>query len=543
MIREFLLAKLRERGDPEARVRRAVENATSEGDWDRAFELALLFGLSDTFEHLIESSYKPLAESGRLATLAAFAGHAKIASGFPPPVVDLVQAELALRDGELALAASVAGRAAERLGRSHPLYSHSAVILGHASVLRSNFHAASVAYQAAEETASTDRDETEAIHGFAAAAVFGEAGHEAARRAVGRLAERSARTPTDLVRYRIMDLARRRFDEGYAGEIGADDAFQSLSLVDDPRVRTSFLYTCAYAFGLRGDYDDAMRLFAPLMRDVDEFRLDFARPYADWIRGAVALGTRRFGDADRFIRRIEKVAAATGSDQHRVNGDALRARLLLQAQQAESSLAVVAKEPPTAVQPSFRAEFIATRGLAYACAEDRNSARAAVEEAAALSTAVEVRVLNAATGAVLELANEGADAAMAAWRQARSDGGWDLLLCAMRCRPRLAELIAAHDPTARRDLEQLFTKSRDRALAKRIGVRPRDVRNVREILSPREVEILDLIRRGLRNHEISSALFIAESTTKVHVRHIFEKLGVRTRAEAVARYETFNDTT
>jgi DNA-binding NarL/FixJ family response regulator len=34
-------------------------------------------------------------------------------------------------------------------------------------------------------------------------------------------------------------------------------------------------------------------------------------------------------------------------------------------------------------------------------------------------------------------------------------------------------------------------------------------------------------------------LFIANSTTKVHVRHILEKLGVRTRAEAVARYEKF----
>ena len=62
-----------------------------------------------------------------------------------------------------------------------------------------------------------------------------------------------------------------------------------------------------------------------------------------------------------------------------------------------------------------------------------------------------------------------------------------------------------------------------------------------ELLTPRELEVLGLIRRGMRNQEIANALFISTSTTKVHIRHVFEKLGVRTRAEAVARYEMFSD--
>jgi DNA-binding NarL/FixJ family response regulator len=51
-------------------------------------------------------------------------------------------------------------------------------------------------------------------------------------------------------------------------------------------------------------------------------------------------------------------------------------------------------------------------------------------------------------------------------------------------------------------------------------------------LTDREEEVLGLLRQGLSNRQIAQTLWIAESTAKVHVRHIFEKLGVRTRTEA-----------
>ncbi|MGZ8740498.1 MAG: helix-turn-helix transcriptional regulator, partial [Gaiellaceae bacterium] len=54
-------------------------------------------------------------------------------------------------------------------------------------------------------------------------------------------------------------------------------------------------------------------------------------------------------------------------------------------------------------------------------------------------------------------------------------------------------------------------------------------------LSPREKEVLALVARGLSNLEIGKALFISDVTVKVHVRHIFEKLGVRSRAAAAMR--------
>jgi two-component system nitrate/nitrite response regulator NarL len=51
-------------------------------------------------------------------------------------------------------------------------------------------------------------------------------------------------------------------------------------------------------------------------------------------------------------------------------------------------------------------------------------------------------------------------------------------------------------------------------------------------LTKREKEILVLIRQGLTNKEIGARLYLAESTVKVHVRHILRKLGVRRRTDA-----------
>jgi DNA-binding NarL/FixJ family response regulator len=54
-------------------------------------------------------------------------------------------------------------------------------------------------------------------------------------------------------------------------------------------------------------------------------------------------------------------------------------------------------------------------------------------------------------------------------------------------------------------------------------------------LSKREREVLELLSQGLLNKEIARLLFISESTVKVHVRKICQKLGARTRTEAVMR--------
>jgi DNA-binding NarL/FixJ family response regulator len=56
----------------------------------------------------------------------------------------------------------------------------------------------------------------------------------------------------------------------------------------------------------------------------------------------------------------------------------------------------------------------------------------------------------------------------------------------------------------------------------------------RDALSPREVEVLRLVATGSTNQSAARRLMVSETTVKTHLLHIYNKLGVRDRASAVA---------
>jgi DNA-binding CsgD family transcriptional regulator len=63
--------------------------------------------------------------------------------------------------------------------------------------------------------------------------------------------------------------------------------------------------------------------------------------------------------------------------------------------------------------------------------------------------------------------------------------------------------------------------ARDEARVEKLGI------------TPRELEILELIAAGLSNREIAGRLFVSENTVKTHSSRVFDKLGARRRTQAV----------
>ncbi len=83
-----------------------------------------------------------------------------------------------------------------------------------------------------------------------------------------------------------------------------------------------------------------------------------------------------------------------------------------------------------------------------------------------------------------------------------------------------------------------MTRARERVIVREIAVPAsafvRDTRRVKALgITPRELEILELIASGLSNREIAERIFVSENTVKTHSSRLFDKLGARRRTQAV----------
>jgi DNA-binding CsgD family transcriptional regulator len=111
-------------------------------------------------------------------------------------------------------------------------------------------------------------------------------------------------------------------------------------------------------------------------------------------------------------------------------------------------------------------------------------------------------------------------------------------------RKALRVAIVATDPVHREELASIVlaaghevviaTNEAEAVLSVDEGFRARE-RSVKALLTPREFEMLTAISAGLGNKAIARRFDISLHTVKFHIESLFRKLGVRTRAEAVAK--------
>jgi DNA-binding CsgD family transcriptional regulator len=183
----------------------------------------------------------------------------------------------------------------------------------------------------------------------------------------------------------------------------------------------------------------------------------------------------------------------------------------------------------------MRGELYAIRALTLAVLGRQDESQDWSSRARSLTTCVEACAYSACAASVLALESDAPHAKIAdTLGEVGRLGVWDALVSALRASPALLVTLSEVGPLEPAVVATL-RRSRDFDLCKQAGVdigrRPRAV-SAAGGLSPREREVLELVGQGLSNQDIARALFISTSTVKVHVRHILEKTGARSRTDA-----------
>lgn len=181
-------------------------------------------------------------------------------------------------------------------------------------------------------------------------------------------------------------------------------------------------------------------------------------------------------------------------------------------------------------------DYLATYALAQACCGRTKEAGNLVKKSEAVSSHLDALALRDFARTVASHFEQGTlDPTLAtrAFATTHETGNYDAFVCAYRAFPELLGGLTSNVDEHDR-LSDLIC-SLDPALAAKAGLRaPERPARSGQKLTPREREIFDLVKQGSSNRAIARALWISESTVKVHVHHILEKLGARTRTEAAA---------
>lgn len=533
LLRQSLLSRFGEPDQPdvEGSVRRVVASLAEGRHWDSCLTALQRFPYSDAVTSVLSDALDDLLASGRIASLKHWLELAA-SRGIDHGVLMLAEAEIALRERDLARAQTLGESSARRLetgdlaARGHLVAARAAHLREDAQAVAPNceraltltqnhdlrFEAIRLAFVHAYEHESGDLpnllERLDDLH---------DGGPDQA------LAVACARGLTAASVGQLREAAR-------AFELGAP----LYSRVRDPIRKTSFLNCYSNVAVSLSRYEQVLQLARRLSEEAERNGLGFALDHAVIQRVRALIGLRRLLEAQRLIEELRRRETSL-ADHAATNAVIQHVRLRVARGDLCGARAILRHDPPVTLNPGIRGEFAAYRGLVLASVGDIEEAEEAIQAAVATSSVVGAKTLARLASAVVALHRNADDrpAAREALRYVLDVGCFDAVITACRAYPPLAKAGAA-DATLARTLTQAFVGSRDFDLGRQAGVdMPRELRR-REVLSRRERDVYELLAQGRSNRDIARTLFISESTTKVHVRHIYEKLGVRSRAEAAS---------
>jgi DNA-binding CsgD family transcriptional regulator len=313
-----------------------------------------------------------------------------------------------------------------------------------------------------------------------------------------------------------------------------------LAACDNPFLKTSALNIGATVLVAAGEYERSTVLCERMMEIALEAGIDFPVGHGLVTKAAALTGLREYSAAARACSQVQKRVGNETSLWLERNLAIQQARLSLSFGDLARASEHLALGPAGPESGKFGwAEYDAYQGLVAAARGIRKEARQFIDRSFELSAHAEARGVALIARAILAMRSSHKCTAGTRedFGRALACGHLDAIVIGCRAQPGLAKVIAAQGEH-REALRTVLAGSGDEPIARAAGLDvPRTTRK-RDRLSPRELEVYELLAQGRTNREIARNLFITESTTKIHVRHIFEKLGVRTRVEAARAWSS-----
>ena len=531
LLRVFLERKLTQENPRGVNriVARAVENLIQHKLWDAAFELIQRFSAEDVLVKLLEEASDGLLAAGRTPTLRSWISNASDTE----PIVQLIGAELAFREGRFHRAQALSALAAHGPLGSGDLAARAHLVGARSAHVASHEDEAGVLYANARAAAESPKLRRIAALGELLVAI--ELERDEAPDLLRTLETDDVVDPTECL---ILADRRLSFETHLALKVDVERArasAQLVPLVGDPLVRTSFRNIFGYTLSAMGHFDEALELTEEQLADAEHHRLEFVLPYAYSVQALAKAGLRGYLEAQELLDEAEQRALKAGDRTAYHIAWAIRVRTYV-AQGAFDLVLARALNLDSDLTRQLRSELTASYSLAVAGASNPRQACDLADEAQSQSRGAETQI-NARLTRALVASREGDRAralvhATRALQIATHTGLVESFVFGCRGCPEILVCLL-EDASLHDDISRVLTISGDRGMARSMALSAPDHSVL--TLSPREKEVLSLVAQGLSNREIGLALFISPVTVKVHVRHIFEKLGVKSRAAAAIR--------